>query len=300
MVRYYTYESTVDINYWKKKLNSNGYNLTDNNKKLLKSTKQELWMNNCIRNIYNKGLEFGLYVPCLPKMNGNCLFVSLENVLKSRNIDLKADILRKAIAMIFYLLADSKEFVKGGLTIREMFEFSNEINYVFCKKSKKIYKYTFDTFCVDIYSEGSYSRLPTEAILLVFSLIFNIKFKIIRDNGNIIELFHQSIENNNQQIDNQQIDNQILYLANIDDFHYIPLVKFTDFDNMANYPRCPYYCDYMQRFHNWARKVADIVGLYYDKDLENNTNNNESTNNESSNNESSNNESNNNEQKTNC
>lgn len=251
MSRHYTYKNTISQKYWNEQLKKVNSKLTDKTIELFDAVSFDHKLNCGIKKIYDKGKDFGLHIPELTTIVGNCLFESLESVLKTIGINIKHNVLRKSIATVFYLMGDCKNFASNGLTIKDMFTFSNDIKHVYCNITKKLYLYTFETMCVDLYSEKSWTRYQTHFILIMVSLLFKIKINIFFSSQHITEICHSSIVND------ETVGN--VYLGNIDELHYIPLVK-----NNSNKPECKFYVNHIEKFHKWAQKVSDKVGLYED------------------------------------
>ena len=87
------------------------------------------------------------------------------------------------------------------------------------KNEIQFYKYSYDVMCQDLSNNGSWDKLRTNMILLVLSRIYKLKIHIlnITHNGyflNILNAF-ENLKN--------QPKLKTIYLANINEIHYLPL-----------------------------------------------------------------------------
>ncbi len=231
-----SYKSTINPQYWMQQL---GRNLTKKEKYLLMSVRQEKMMNDSICNIYNFATEQKLYTPALTQLSGNCFFESLKILGVCNNV---MDF-RTGLGMLMFYFRDIKNFIHGQeLSIFEMFQFINDIDSVFCHKTKKFYKYNYDTMCIDLMSEGEWTRLPTELIIMVISSFLNIKVRIFHDNGHITEI--NSAENPTRCVN----------IGLIGEVHYIPLTERHGAPHENNIVR---YTNALKNFHQWAERMMD-------------------------------------------
>jgi len=269
MVRIYNYRSTINIGYWKDQFKKAKIKFTSSDKKLLKNVKSERDDNIAINNIYELAKKNGLCVPKLTGLEGDCLFESIEincQEQKFHSICENKDKLRYELAMIFYLFGDHSIIPNNDMTLRDIFETINDIEYVYCHENELLYKYTYHTMCIDMFSQGSWSRLPTELLLRVMSCIYNIKFYIYHNTGDI-----SSIDNtDNTDNENSKQKNRKKYyicLGLIDEDHYIPLIPNSKIDKNNKYV-VPKYSIESEKFHKWAKNIADKAGLYTDIDTD--------------------------------
>jgi len=211
------YPKTTNIKKWVDYL---GRKLDIIEYELLESLKSELLLNRMLSKLYlnlndiNKNEIKKLYIPLLTEANGNCLFESL--VYNKIGEDIKS--LRISLGYFMYQLQNIK--LPGSVnTLKESFKtfFSDDIQYIYCKGS--IYEYSYNIMCKDICNDRSWTRLPTNLILLVISWIFKAKIIIISDNTkykNIINAY-ENIEENNLELRN-------IYLGKLGgEYHYVPI-----------------------------------------------------------------------------
>jgi hypothetical protein len=264
MVRIYKYRSTLNIDYWKSHLSKAKLKFTSSDKKLFKKVKSEKDDNIAIKDIYELAKKDNLHIPKLSGLEGDCLFESIEINCQEQKYNLikNKDDLRKEIATIFYLSGDCKVIPNNDMTLKEIFEAMNDIEYVYCDKNELLYKYTYYTMCVDMFNEGSWSRLPTELLLRVMSSIYNMKFHIYHNSGDISHIDNTDKTNSKKK----KIYN--IYLGLIDEDHYIPLKPNPNNDKWIDNYVVPKYSIQSEKFHKWAKKIAGQVGLYEDIDTD--------------------------------
>ena len=251
MKRFYNYKSTINKDYWNEQLKNIGQKLTNKDVKLFRSVRNERDDNESLEKIFIKAYTDGLYIPCLTKLKGDCMFESIEHTGLCAN----HEVFRKSIALLFYLFGDSK-IISNELTLKELFDQINEIEYVYCYNEHRLYKYTYYTMCSDMYASGSWSRLPTELILTIISLFFKVRFNIYHDNGFINKICDNDVD---KTLLPEDVSANI-YLGLLGEYHYVPLIKRPPIGEF----KCPKYDVAMRKFHKWAREKADLIGLYTD------------------------------------
>jgi hypothetical protein len=251
MEKVYCYNPTLDKDYWKEQLKKVGKRMTPNDHKLFRRVRTEKENNNAISRIHKRALDDDLYIPCLTELHGDCMFESLEHIgfCSDRNV------MRQSIGILFFLFGDHKIIPSNDLTLKELFDLTNEIQYVFCDNTCKLYQYTYNTMCVDMFSNGSWSRLPTELVMLVFSVFFKVRFHVYHDNGYVNKICDTTVD---RMVGLDCIDSNI-YLGLIGEHHYVPLVRRV---GKLSETKCPRYTDQATKFHEWAMKKADTIGLY--------------------------------------
>ncbi len=252
MKRVYKYKTTPDIKYWSYQLKKIRRKLKNNDYKILRSLRSEINNNIALKKIHQTALKNDLYIPRLTGLIGDCMFESIQHCGLCDN----KDDFRKALAMMLFHFGDYKLISSHDISLKEIFSNINEVEYVFCHKTNKLYKYTYYTMCCDLSSKGSWSRLPTEFILIVISIFYKVRIYIYHDNGHINKICDIEID----KILSDDSESNI-YLGLIGEHHYVPLCK-RNFDELELI--CPLYHNSYYKFNTWARKKADLIGLYYD------------------------------------
>jgi hypothetical protein len=252
MPRIYKYEITGDTKYWSKQLKKIDKKLTERDYDLLREVRSEIKDNEAIIRISERAKQDGLIIPCLSSLvGGDCLFESIELAGFCQNRKL----FRKCIAILFFLFGDLKIISSYDMSLKEVFLLHNDIEYVFCHRKKLLYKYSYYTMCSDMFSGGSWSRMPTELMLMVVSVFFKVRFHVYHDRGHISKICDVEIDKT-IPLDDPESN---IYIGLIGEHHYIPLTKKIndDIDDVV-----PTYNVEIKRFHKWAKYRADLIGLY--------------------------------------
>jgi hypothetical protein len=206
---------------------------------LLQQAHAENNFNEVLRTLHEKSLEKGLYISKLTKLHGNCLFESLIE----HNIGESADTLRKSLSYLLYVFKDHKPFFETqDESIKDLFVF-NEIEYVFCPAEDSFYKYTFEVMCQDMATDTSWTRLPTELILMVISRLYNIEIVILHETG------YESCINTNKNAQKK------IYLGLMGESHYLPLKEVMEDTNTV----APKYTEAKIAFFLWATEMWKLL-----------------------------------------
>lgn len=154
---------------------------------------------------------------------GDCMFESLILLNIENNLNIIS--LRDKIANILLVVKDETNFFpKLNLSPLQIFNNMNEIEYVFnndlnnneVKSFNNIkIKYDFNCMINDLRTEGSWSRLPTELILMSISRIYNFKILIYHNKTHYITEINQYYDNNYE----------IIRLGLINENHYFPVLE---------------------------------------------------------------------------
>jgi hypothetical protein len=225
---------TTNIKKWEEYLNRP---LTSNEKRLLFNAGQEIQLNKHIYNLIKNNKNKDLYIPDLTYSNGNCLYESICYHLE----DMTPQYIRKLTSTFLRIYRNyPKLFNNQDLTLEEMFNMQNEIDYVYYKSNNVLYKYNYDIMCSDLYCDNSWERLPNEIILMCISFIFDINIQISHDNG----YTHNICTCENPE--------NTIYIGLLGEYHYIPIQikKDSDPDNIADFIKL--YNNYMDKFNEWA------------------------------------------------
>ena len=237
----FLYKRSVDPIYWQSYLSRK---LTNDEKHLLFSTKQEQQLNDEILKIYNVAKNDGLYIPELTELDGNCLFESLRIL----NLYNDSQLFRIGFAQLLLILKNVHGVLPGfSESLDEIYQNFRDCNYVICSKTKKAYYYNYDAMCVDLAKNSTWTRFNTELLMRILCAILNINIIIYHHNGHITNI--------NNHINEDTIN---IYLGQTGDatqkndsgFHYIPLQKIHLLENQE-FPKCPAYkenlVEYLQK-----------------------------------------------------
>ena len=186
---------------------------------LFHNMKVEMRQNKKLEALYNNCLPYKLYIPALTNLHGNCLFESLNY----HNIGEDVEDLRLALSYIMFQYKNYKNFFdQQNETLEELFNIYNDIEYVYCRNTKKLYKYTYDIMCQDLATNYSWGNLPTQLILMVISKFFDVEFAILSDRFNQITYVHA------YEIANTKPQLKKVYIGHIFENHYVPIDEITD------------------------------------------------------------------------
>lgn len=223
----FKYPQKLKVKQWENYL---GRSLKFEERLLIELCRSEKHMNKMLDDLYKHILikQKNYCVPLLTKLDGNCLFESLNYFKVGTNINE----LRTMLSTVFYIFKDYKNFLPGmETTLSELFSFTNEIEYVSTKdpktKEKKYYKYSYEIMCQDLGNLTCWSRLPTQLILLVISYLFKVRIIITHSNTG-----HETIINAYESIKNININIKEIYLGLLGESHYIVLDISADFNKV--------------------------------------------------------------------
>jgi len=160
---------------------------------------------------------------------------------------------RYGLAYILYIFKNYKNFIPGDeRTLAEQYHDTtyDPPKYVVRGKNrlmkKQFYKYSYDVMCQDLSNNGSWDKLRTNMILLVLSRIYKLRIHIlnITHNGSFLNTLN-AFENLKNQPELKTI-----YLANINEMHYLPLDRLSNNQKITRI----YYNDINQHFLHWMEK----------------------------------------------
>lgn len=235
------YPKTSDIETWESFLNRE---LTMEEKLYLMDVVMEKGLNKeiyCLQE--NLKRDGTLYIPKLTSNVGNCLFESLE-ILGYGD----AEQIRKNVSAVMTLCASKESFFPFiHQSLHNIFTNSNDIATVLDKDEEKAYKYNYDMMLVDLYSNHSWSRLPTELILMVISRIYKIEILISHNNTQYITKINVW--------DDMPIIASIR-LGQLNEEHYVPIKQITDATSADIVNKKIKYVKAKNRFHKWARELV--------------------------------------------
>jgi hypothetical protein len=197
-------------------------------------------INDQINNLYNNSTKLNLYIPKLTNLYGNCLFESLEIV----GFITDTEQFRFDLSYYMYIFRDHKGFFTEHpeLSLTDLYNFTNEIEYV-VTPDNNIYKYSFVTMCMDLANKYSWSKLPTELILMVISKLYSVKFNILNNESDYIAVINCCSGNPYNNI----------YLGHLGESHYVPLVY-----NKDKVTNILHYNDAKIEFFKWGYEMEKL------------------------------------------
>jgi hypothetical protein len=252
----FDFPKTTSEDKWKNYLERQ---LTYEEKYIIDSLKSEAHFNNHMRSMYALCKQRNMYVPALTLMDGNCLF----NSLTYHNIGTNGVTLRKGLATIMLIFGDTVNFLPNfpGMTLRQIFDMydadkfyvAKDEYYVVDGKKEKFtqhFKYTYDVMCQDLSNDGSWSKLPVQLILLVISYMYKVNIEVISSKDYV---YNVDVYDKTNQL------TRTVYLANINDLHYVPIRVHNQNDKRDEL----YYQDATYKFAQWAQSMEMIKKKKY-------------------------------------
>lgn len=252
----YEYNNNFDMHFWENLL---GRKLNKKEKKIFYRVYYEKDINNQIKSLKYNLMKHNCYITIKTKNSGNCLYESLVYFgLGNNNLDIKPEeMIKKSIAITMLSVRDWKDFFpKINLSLEELFINSNEIEMVKEKDTDKIYKYNYDLMILDLYHNNSWTRLPTELILMVISRLYEVKIMIYHNKTEYINIIN---------VWNQEDEIQTIRLGLIDEEHYFPVIKLSD--DLIDVPcvikkildKDIKYEDQLYRFNKWRINILESL-----------------------------------------
>lgn len=236
----YPLPQTLNIKRWENYL---GRRLDDEEYSLIEAVKSERDYNRNLIELFERTKSKGFYIPKLTERDGNCLFESLEII----GLCDDKDDFRRFLAYMMYVYKNKKNFLKfDDRSLCDMFNDTNEIEYVLCNEETIVYKYTYDTMCQDLANGSSWTRLPTQIIILFISSIMNVRFEIFNNQSDYVTVLDA----------NESISKDTIYLGHLGEKHYVPLEIRTGNPNDDIVPK---YTECIQCFKQWAKQMESLV-----------------------------------------
>ncbi len=246
----------------------------------------------------------------LTKLVGDCMFESLIY----HGIGRSVESLRKGIAFIMYIYKDYKNFFLTQETpLSELFSMWNEVEYVRCVQPPvlkaefervkaeriagnmhakpnipfpKYYKYTYEVMCQDLTCQYNWSKLPTELLLLVISLIYQIEITIVNvnihkdeeSNEEKVNMYEHNISAfENVPIEKRPATLRKVYLGHLGESHYIPMDAIVDEkikiavskgESIGDHMKLQFYNESKERFIQWAKFMEAQKYMHFFREQE--------------------------------
>ena len=238
----------INIKVWMAYL---GRRLSYDERFLLEDYRAERHMNEMMQGLYEQCLGKQLYVPMLTSLDGNCMFESLVY----HGISESVEQLRTVLSLIMYIYKDYKGLIPNtDMTFGEMFDMTNEIEHVLCRRKengeeqKEFYKYTYNVMCQDLSNMHSWSRLPTQLIMLLISYIYKLEIIVISNTG--------AYEHKINAYESVTVKPEIktIYMGHLGESHYVPIDALKEDEEID-----PIYYKYAKtKLVEWASKHEEI------------------------------------------
>jgi hypothetical protein len=219
LINNYEYNNYCDLNLdldkWERKLNRK---LHIDEKKMFIKVFNEKDLNKSIFYFKKILMKSNCFIKAITKNEGNCLFESLGSLGIGDNDDNinNSLIIRHNIASVLMLMEnDDNFFPKLGLSPKKIFNNMNEIEFVKVGLENEVYEYNYDLMIYDLYSNRTWTRLPTELILMTISRIYNLKILIFHNKTHYISEINQYYDD----------DYSIVRLGLIGEQHYFPVLE---------------------------------------------------------------------------
>ncbi len=251
----------ADIDLWESFLNRG---LIDEEKECILEYIVEKELNKQIQKLSDKVSKDNCFIPKLTKNNGNCLFESLSILgLGDNDLDIEPHMmLRNNISSVLLYLRNCIDFFPGlNITPEQIFENSNDIEFVKNKKTGEIFQYNYDMMICDLRTNYSWTRLPTELVLMAISRIYQIKILIYHNKTNFVNEIN--VWKDDPTIDNELINT--IRLGHINEEHYIPILNIPEElvehdETINNILEIEIeYEDKKNKYKKWAKFIASTI-----------------------------------------
>ena len=254
-----SFPKTINVQKWTSYL---GRNLTIEERSILTYVRAEKRINQVMKILYKNCDRENLYIPFLTAIDGNCLFESLNYYGIGKNIKS----LRKGLAYFLLIYKNVIVFEGNDRTLKQIFDDTNEIKYVKCtnetrKKLKKkplYYKYTYDVMCQDLTNSNSWTRINTQLLLMVISLLYKVDIYVVYDTYNKTDKYMHNIN----IYDGTNVSTEKVYLGLIDKYHYFPLDKIKEKTQKI------YYTKAKRKFFTWGQLMEQMKVRQYVQQLD--------------------------------
>jgi hypothetical protein len=182
---------------------------------------QKRWMRKTVAKLERNARREGYMVAAHTNMDGNCFYESMVNRGYGKNISS----LRLALGYLFFQYGDFKGFFPNQpeMTLRDLFQFTNEIEWIKDEQTLQVKRYTYDTMCADLRTSGSWTRMPMQIIMMTLSLLYDLQFRIFTDSGadSYTVAWNEDIKHYKN----------VVALGKMDEFHYVPMKEIPPDDS---------------------------------------------------------------------
>lgn len=266
-------DDNIDIDFWQDLLSRKLYKKEN---KIIYKVWLEKSLNSDIKDLQKNLIKLNCVIKEKTNNSGDCLFESLASFgLGENDSGIEPHIMiRNNVASILLSCKNEINFFPNiNMTPNELFENINEIDIVRENDTNDIYIYDYDTMILDLNTDSSWERLPTEFIMMTISRIYKVKFLIYHNKTDYVN----KINVWNEVISDDLIET--IKLGQINEEHYFPVIEISD--KLKNQLEINnellniYYDDNINEYKIWANLMLNS--------LTSNTNlNNETINNDKS------------------
>ncbi len=252
------YINNYDIEFWENILSRK---LDFEEKSLFNQIWNENALNIDIKMLQKNIIQNKCYIKSITTNQGNCLFESLGalNLGENEFNILPNVMIRKNLAALLISVKTEIGFFPNlpNSTPEEIFLNYNEIEFIKDSKTGMVYEYDYDMMVYDLFTNYSWSRLPTEFLLMVISRIYNVKILIYHNKTNYI--------NEINVWNTVDFENNVIRLGLINEEHYLPLLKLSDdlkhdkniIDEILNVEIK--YDDGIKKFNLWSKTMINTL-----------------------------------------
>ena len=255
------YMDNYDIEFWENILSRPLYS---DEKKLFHQIWNENSLNIDIKMLQKNIIKNHCYIKSITTNVGNCLFESLGSLnLGDNDLNIKPnEMIRKILASLLLAVKTEIGFFPNfpNSTPEEIFTNYNEIEFVKDSKTKTVYIYDYDMMIYDLVSNYSWTRLPTEFLLMAISRIYQVEILIYHNKSNFVNKINVW---NNHILNTNPIEK--IRLGLINEEHYFPLLELPDdlkydlavIDEILKTDIK--YDDNIKKFKKWSKIMMDSM-----------------------------------------
>lgn len=251
------YPDKPDVDLWESFL---GRSLSIKEKKIILSVFEEKDLNNSIKGLQQNLLGSNCFIKELTNNNGNCLFESLGMLgLGDNELEINPQqMLRNNLSSILLYMRNIYDFFPAlTITPEEIFNNSNEIDFVKNDKTGEVYEYNYDMMVCDLRTNYSWERLPTELILMTVSRLYEVKILIYHNKTQFVNEINvwKGIKSDDEL--------DIIRLGHINEEHYVPVLRLPeelidDIETIHQISKIKLKYDTKKiNYKQWAEKTAN-------------------------------------------
>lgn len=250
------YMDCHDIGFWETILSRELYY---DEKKLIYEIWNENLLNIDIKKLQKNIIDHHCYIKSMTTNIGNCLFESISELgLGDNDLGIKhSQMVRSNLAAMLLAVKNEVGFFPNlpDMTPEQIFLNQNEIEFV--KDKNNVYNYDYDMMIYDLNTNCSWSRLPTEFLLMAISRIYQVEILIYHNKNTYVNKIN-AWDKSNMEIEK-------IRLGQINEDHYFPLLELKD-----EYKFNPIIIDeilyteikydkHLRKFKKWSKIIMDSI-----------------------------------------